>query len=140
MVKLKLIGVKLNNYSLSDYLTAINWSKKKLMDTDDKDWEKKYPSYIINKGLSYFEDTVMKANEMNRLYYLPKKMQFDFLLNSIRPRKRFSKWLRANKLKNLDIVKKYYGYSNEKAKQALDLFTKEQIEYIKKRLYQGGKK
>ena len=110
------------------------------MDTNDSTWEKKYPAFIINKALSYFEDTVMKANEMNRLYYLPKKMQFDFLLNSIRPRKRFSKWLRANKLKNLDIVKKYYGYSNEKAKQALDLFTKEQIEYIKKRLYQGGKK
>ena len=127
-------------YQLSDYLKAINYTKEKLMDTDDSTWEKKYPAFIINKALSYFADTVMKANEMNRLYYLPRKMQFDFLLNSIRPRKRFSKWLRANKLKNLDVIKKYYGYSNEKGKEALDLFTKEQIEYIKKRLYQGGKK
>ena len=127
-------------YKLADYLKAINYTKEKLLDSDDKDLKKKYPPFIINKGFSYFEDTVMMGNEVNRLHHLSKKMQFDFLLNSIRPRKRFSKWFKASKLTNLDIVKKYYGYSNEKAKQALDILTKEQIDFIKKRLYQGGKK
>jgi|TARA_R110001606_G_scaffold380402_1_gene540915 hypothetical protein len=130
----------MNDYSLTKYLTAINWSKEKLLDTDDKDWEKKYPPYIINKGLSYFSDTVMYANEMNRLHGASKHMQFSFLLNTIRPKKRFSKWLKASKLSNLDLVKVYYGYSNEKAKQALELLTKKQIEYIKNKLYRGGKK
>ena len=130
----------MNDYSLTKYLTAINWSKEKLLDTDDKDWEKKYPPYIINKGLSYFSDTVMYANEMNRLHGASKHMQFSFLLNTIRPKKRFSKWLKASKLRNLDLVKVYYGYSNQKAKQALELLTKKQIEYIKNKLYRGGKK
>ena len=130
----------MSDYSLTKYLTAINWSKEKLLDTDDKDWEKKYPPYIINKGLSYFSDTVMYANEMNRLHGASKHMQFSFLLNTIRPQKRFSKWLKASKLSNLDLVKVYYGYSNEKAKQALELLTKKQIEYIKNKLYRGGKK
>jgi len=130
----------MNNYSLTEYLTSINWSKKRLMDTDDKDWEKKYPAYIINKGLSYFPDTVMYANEMNRLHHATKHMQFSFLLNTIRPKKRFSKWLKASKLSNLDVVKQYYGYSNEKAKQALQLLTKKQVDYIKEHLYRGGKK
>jgi len=129
-----------SDYRLTDYLTAINWSKKKLMDTDDKDWEKKYPSYIINKGLSHFSDTVMYANEMNRLYSLSKHAQFSFLLNTIRPKKRFSKWLKASRLANLELVKQYYGYSNDKAKQALELLTKKEIEYIKEKLYRGGKK
>ena len=130
----------MSDYSLTKYLTAINWSKEKLLDTDDKDWEKKYPPYIINKGLSYFSDTVMYANEMNRLHGASKHMQFSFLLNTIRPKKRFRKWLKASKLSNLDLVKVYYGYSNEKAKQALELLTKKQIEYIKNKLYRGGKK
>jgi hypothetical protein len=110
------------------------------MDTDDKDWEKKYPSYIINKGLSYFEDTIMFANEMNRLHFLSKHAQFSFLLNTIRPKKRFSKWLKVSKLANLELVKQYYKYTNEKAKQALELLTKKEIEHIKEKLYRGGKK
>ena len=128
------------SYELKDYLNAINHEKKNLLDTDDEMWEKKYPPYIINKGLSYFPDTVMYANEMNRLHHATKHMQFSFLLNTIRPKKRFSKWLNASKLSNLDVVKQYYGYSNEKAKQALELLTKKQIEYIKETLYRGGKK
>ena len=137
---MKGVTIQNMNYSLSDYLTAINWSKKKLMDTDDKDWEKKYPSYIINKGLSYFEDTIMFANEMNRLHFLSKHAQFSFLLNIIRPKKRFSKWLKVSKLANLELVKQYYKYTNEKAKQALELLTKKEIEHIKEKLYRGGKK
>ena len=137
---MKGVTIQNMNYSLSDYLTAINWSKKKLMDTDDKDWEKKYPPYIINRGFSYFSDTVMYANEMNRLHFLSKHAQFSFLLNIIRPKKRFSKWLKVSKLANLELVKQYYKYTNEKAKQALELLTKKEIEHIKEKLYRGGKK
>ena len=130
----------MNDYSLTKYLTAINYSKEKLLDTDDKDWEKKYPPFIINKGLSYFSDTVMYANEMNRLHHATKHMQFSFYLNSIKSRKRFSKWLKSSKIKDLDVVKQHFGYSNKKAQEALSLMTKKQIDYIKERLYKGGKK
>ena len=128
------------DYSLTSYLTAINWSKKKLMDTDDETWEKKYPPYIINKGLSYFSDTVMYANEMNRLHHASKHMQFSFLINTIRSQKRFSKWLKASKIKDLDAVKTYFGYSNNRAREALSVLTKNQIDYIKEKLYKGGKR
>ena len=127
-------------YKLTDYLTAINWSKKKLMDTGDETWEKKYPSYIINKGLSYFSDTVMMANEMNRLHHASKHMQFSFLINTIRSQKRYSKWLKASKIKDLDVVKQYFGYSNNRAREALSLLNKKQIDYIKEKLYKGGKR
>tara|TARA_B100001063_G_scaffold119030_1_gene111181 strand:+ start:357 stop:755 length:399 start_codon:yes stop_codon:yes gene_type:complete len=128
------------DYSLTSYLTAINWSKKKLMDTDDETWEKKYPPYIINKGLSYYSDTVMYANEMNRLHHASKHMQFSFLINTIRSQKRFSKWLKASKIKDLDAVKTYFGYSNNRAREALSVLTKGQIDYIKEKLYKGGKR
>ena len=130
----------MSEYKLTNYLTAINWSKEKLLDSDDKDWEKKYPPFIINKGLSYFPDTVMYANEMNRLHHASKHMQFSFLLNTIRNKKRFSKWLTKSKIKDIDVIKQYYGYSNKKAQEALSLLTKEKIDYIKERLYKGGKK
>ena len=130
----------MNDYSLTKYLTAINYSKEKLLDTDDRDWERKYPPFIINKGLSYFSDTVMFANEMNRLHHASKHMQFSFYLNSIKSRKRFSKWLKSSKIKDLDVVKQHFGYSNKKAQEALSLMTKKQIDYIKERLYKGGRK
>ena len=130
----------MNDYSLTKYLTAINYSKEKLLDTDDRDWEKKYPPFIINKGLSYFSDTVMYANEMNRLHHATKHMQFSFYLNSIKSRKRFSNWLKSSKIKDLDVVKQHFGYSNKKAQEAISLMTKKQLDYIKERLYKGGKK
>ena len=130
----------MSEYSLTKYLTAINYSKEKLLDTDDRDWERKYPPFIINKGLSYFSDTVMYANEMNRLHHASKHMQFSFLLNTIRNKKRFSKWLTKSKIKDIDVIKQYYGYSNKKASEALNILTKSQIDYIKERLYKGGKK
>ena len=130
----------MSDYGLTKYLTAINYSKEKLLDTDDKEWEKKYPPFIINKGLSYFSDTVMYANEMNRLHHASKHMQFSFYLNSIKSRKRFSKWLKSSKIKDLDVVKQHFGYSNKKAQEALSLMTKKQIDYIKERLYKGGRK
>ena len=128
-------------YQLSQYLNAINFSKEKLLDTDDLTWEKKYPPFIINKCLSMFYDCIAQVNEMNGYHFLDKKTQFHFLLNSIRKRKRFGgKWLSQTKLKNLECVKEYYGYSNEKAKQALNILKDEQIEFIKESLNKGGRK
>ena len=127
-------------YELKDYLNAINFTKKNLMDSEDKLWQKKYPSFIVNKILSGFQDTVMLVNEMNRNHFVDKDMQFHFLLNSIRSKKRFSPFLRANKLKDIECVKEYYGYSNDKAKSALDILTKDEIKLIKEKLYKGGTK
>ena len=126
-------------YELKDYLKAINQSKEKLMDGDDEEWEKKYPPFIVNKCLSPFPDTIQLVNEMNQLPHLDKKLQFDFLINSLRPRKRFTPWMKAKKLDNLEYVKEYYGYSNEKAKSALEILNDEQISAIKKKLNKGGR-
>ena len=123
-----------------DYLPAINHTKKNLMDSDDPMWEKKYPAFMVNKVLSGFQDTVMLCNEMNRNHFLDRDMQFQFLLNSIRTKKRYSPFLRANKLKEIECVKEYYGYSNDKAKSALDILTKDEIKLIKEKLYKGGTK
>ena len=127
-------------YDLKEYLNAINFSKKNVMDSEDKQWIKKYPAFIINKILSGFSDTIMLVNEMNRNHFIDKDMQFQFLLNSIRSKKRYSPFLRANKLKDIECVKEYYGYSNDKAKSALDILTKEQLKLIKEKLFKGGTK
>lgn len=103
-------------YELKDYLKEINTDKNPLMDTDDEMWEKKYPAFIVNKCLAPFPDTIHLVNEMNLHNHLDKKLQFDFLLNSLRTRKRFTPWLKASKLNNLEYVKEYYGYNNEKSK------------------------
>jgi len=126
-------------YALKDYLKQINYEKKNLMDGEDEFWEKKYPAYIINKCLAPFTDTIFYINEMNRMHFLDNKLQNDFLINSLRKRKRFTKWMRSSKIKDIDVVKEYYGFSNEKAKQALDVLTKEQIKIIKTKLNRGGK-
>ena len=123
-----------------DYLPAINHTKKNLMDSDDVMWEKKYPAFMVNKVLSGFSDTIMLTNEMNRNHFLDRDMQFQFLLNSIRSKKRFTPFLKASKIKDIECVKEYYGYSNEKAKTALDILTKEQLKLIKDSLYKGGTK
>ena len=128
------------SYELKDYLNSINFTKKDLMKSEDKDWIKKYPAFIINKILSGFQDTIMLVNEVNRNHFLDKDMQYSFLLNSIRSKKRFSPFIRANKLKDIDLVKEYYGYSNEKAKTVLDILTKDQLKLIKEKLYKGGTK
>ena len=109
------------------------------MDTDDEMWEKKYPPYVVNRCLAPFTNTIMLVNEMNKLHHLDKKLQFDFLLNSVRTRKRFAPWLKEEKIDNLECVKEYYGYSNEKAKSALKILNDEQIKTIKDSLYKGGK-
>ena len=126
-------------YELKDYLKAINQTKEPLLDTEDEQWEKKYPSFIINKCISPFPDTVMLVNEINQLHHLDKKLQFDFLINSLRPRKRYTPWMKAKKLENLEYVKEFYGYNNEKAKSALDILSDEQISAIKTKLNKGGR-
>ena len=126
-------------YELKDYLKAVNHTKERLLDTEDEVWEKKYPPFIINKCVAPFPDTIMLVNEINQLPHLDKKLQFDFLINSLRPRKRYTPWLKAMNLDNLEYVKEYYGYNNEKAKVALDILTDEQISAIKRKLYKGGK-
>ena len=126
-------------YELKDYLNAINHTKEKLMDTEDEEWERKYPPFIVNKCLSGFQDTIMLVNEINCTPNVDKKLQFDFLINSLRSRKRFAPWMKAKKLKNLEYVKEYYGYNNEKAKVALDILSNEQVKTIKDSLNKGGK-
>jgi hypothetical protein len=126
-------------YELKEYLNAINHKKKPLMDTEDEAWEKKYLPFVVNRCISPFLDTIMLVNEMNRLHHLDKKLQFDFLLNSIRTRKRFAPWLKANKIDDLEYVKEFYGYSNAKAKSALTILTNEQVKEIKTSLNKGGK-
>ena len=126
-------------YELKDYLKAINKTKEKLMDTNDAMWEKRYAPFIVNKCLAPFPDTVHLVNEMNISHHLDSKLQFDFLLNSLRSRDRFTPWLKAKKIKNIEYVKEYYGYSNEKAKAALDVLNDEQIKTIKDSLSKGGK-
>ena len=126
-------------YELKDYLNAINHEKKNLMDTDDEMWERKYPAFIVNKCIAPFPDTIHLVNEMNLHNHLDKKLQFDFLLNSIRTRKRFTPWMKASKQKNLEYVKEYYGYNNEKARSALKVLSDEQIKAIKDSLDKGGR-
>ena len=124
---------------LKDWLNSINFNKENLI-KEDPDIVKQYPPFIVNKCLAGHVDTVLFANEMNKYHHLDKDMQYSFLLNSLRKRKRFSPWLRKDKIEDLECVKTYYGYSNEKAQQALKILTPEQLNYIKKKLDLGGKK
>ena len=120
-----------------EYVNAINLTKKDLMIDDIT--EKSYNPYMVNRSLSYFPDTVALANAMNRYHQLDKKLQFSFLLNIVRKRKRFSKWDKQVFSDDVEVVKEYYGYSNEKAKSALSLLTSVQIIELRKRTYKGGR-
>lgn len=128
------------NYPLKDYLNSINHTKKYLLDDEDPGWVKNYPAYIVNKCMSHHLDTIMYANEMNMNSHLPPQLQYDFFINTVRPRKRFSPWEKKQKVNDLESVKQYYGYSNEKARQALNILTPDEIEFIKSKLNKGGKK
>ena len=122
---------------LKDWLNSINLTKENMIDADP-DVEKEYPPFIINKCLSGQMDSLMYANEMNRFPNLDKRMQYDFFINSLRKRKRFSPWLRKDKVKNIEAVRKYYGFSTEKAEQALNILSNEQLDYIYEKLNTGG--
>ena len=120
---------------LKDWLNSINFNKEDLTEHS-----KEYPPYIVNRCLSGHLDCIMFANEMNLHHHLDKDMQYSFYLNSLRKKKRFSPWLRKDMVKDLDYVKRYYGYSNEKAKQALKILTKKQLNFIKSKFDTGGAK
>lgn len=122
---------------LLDVLYSINQSKQNLM-SDGTVEPRQYKPFIVNKALSQHLDSVLYANEMNKYYSLDKKMQYDFLINSLKPRKRFSPWIKRDTLENLDLVKEYYGYSHNKAIAALRILTKSQLDEIKLLLYKGG--
>ena len=122
---------------LKDWLNSVNFNKENFI-KDDPDIIKQYPPYIVNRCLSGHLDCIMFANEMNINHHLSKDLQYHFYLNSIRKKKRFSPWLRKDKIKDLDVVKQYYGYSNDKAMQALKILTKEQLNFIKERIDVGG--
>lgn len=121
-----------------EYVNAINLSKKDIM-VDDLA-EKSYSSYTINRSLSYFNDTVLAANEMNKHHHLDKKLQFHFLINIIRKRKRFSKWDKPELVSDVEVVKEYYGYSNEKARQVLPLLLSDQIMNLREKVNKGGRR
>jgi len=124
---------------LKDWLNSINFNKHDLIE-EDPSTIKDYPPYIINRCLSGHLDCLMFANEMNKYSFLDKDMQYSFYLNTLRKKKRFSPWLRKDKVTDLQCVKQYYGYSNEKASQALKILSPQQLDYIKQRLDTGGMK
>ena len=121
---------------LKDWLNSINFTKENLI--EDPSAIKDYPPYIINRCLSGNLDCIMFVNEMNKYPNLDKDLQYHFYLNTLRKKKRFSPWLRKDKVTDLEIIKQYYGYSNEKALQALKILTPDQINFIKQRLDIGG--
>ena len=121
-----------------DYLNSINSTKKDIM-KDDLD-EKAYNSFMINRGLSYFNDTVIYANEMNKYSHLDSRLQYDFLKQIIRKRKRFSKWTKADKTPDADVISKYYGYSKQKALEVLKILTPEQLQTLRLKVSTGGRK
>lgn len=123
--------------SLGDWLNSINQFKKNLMD-EDPSVEKSYPQVIINKALSAHTDAVLFANEMNKNWELPKKMQYDFYINSLRPRRRFSPWTKKKSLEYLDVVKEYYNCSYTKALEIIRILSIEQLEEIEGLLFKGG--
>ena len=133
-----LTNYKIMSIELKDWLNSINFTKENLM--EDPTVKKDYPPYIINRCLSGHLDCVMFVNEMNKYSFLDKDLQYSFYLNTLRKKKRFSPWLRKDKVTDLEIIKQYYGYSNEKASQALKILTPEQIKFIKQRLDTGGMK
>ena len=116
-----------------DYLNAINTNKKDILEN-----EKDYPAFMVNRGLSYFPDTVLLANEMNMASHLDARLQFDFLINIVRKRKRFSKWNKTTESADIKAIKEYYGYSNEKARDVLPLLTNNELKEIKEKIDHGG--
>ena len=120
------------------FLNEINFGKKDIIVDDIT--EKQYNSFMVYRGLSYFKDTAVIANEMNINHHLDNRLQFDFLINMIRKKKRFSKWNKPQIIDDLDVIKEYYGYSNKQAKAVHNLLSSEQIGELRKKVYKGGKK
>lgn len=120
-----------------DFVNSITFDKNQLMVDDET--EKAYNAFLVNRQLSYFQDTVLLANEMNKSS-LPNKMQYDFLINTVRKRKRFTKWFKPEQQDDVEAVKHYYGYSDFKARQAITLLSPEQLQTIRNKVSKGGRK
>ena len=131
-------GAKTKSLSPFDFLKSINDTKINLIDMDESNI-KSYNGFMVNRSLSYFSDTVILSNEMNRLHHLDAKMQYDFLINIIRKKKRFSKWDKPDQRADMECIKEYFGYSEQKAKQVIGLLTESQIKTIKLKVAKGGR-
>ena len=119
-----------------EFVNSINITKKDLIEDNEKD----YNSFMVNRSLSYFNDTVLLANEMNKYHHLDGKLQYHFLLNTVRKRKRFSKWVKPETVNDIEAVKEYYGYSNDKARQVLPLLSPDTLTKIKNKVQKRWKK
>jgi hypothetical protein len=120
-----------------DFLNSINSTKVNLLDKDPENINQ-YNSFLVNRSLSYFPDTVLISNEMNRLHHLDARLQYDFLINIVRKKKRFSKWDKAQST-DIECIKEYYGYSDSKAKQIIGLLTSAQLQELKNKVNKGGR-
>ena len=116
-----------------ELIKSISSSKKDILDN-----EKEYNAFMVNRGLSYFPDTVIYANEMNKFHHLDSRLQFDFLINIVRKRNRFSKWNKSSESEDIKAIKEYYGYSNEKARDVLPLLSNENLKIIRRKIQYGG--
>jgi hypothetical protein len=119
-----------------DFINSISYNKKNLLEEDPQNI-KDYNPWMINKGFSYYHDTIEYANDMNMMYQLDKELQHDYFINIVRPRKRFSKWHKTKKDSDIQAVMKYYGYNVNKAKEALSILTSTQLEHIKQKVEEG---
>jgi len=122
-----------------DYVNSINHKKNNLMNGSDNDElsEKLYNPYVVNKALSYFADTIMFANQVNQLHGVDSKLQYEYLLNSIKPKKRFSKWVKREDNDEIEMIKLYFNYSDKKARQVYNLLSSDQINNIRNELVRG---
>jgi|TARA_R110000796_G_scaffold17757_1_gene54402 hypothetical protein len=133
-----MVGANKTTLSPFDFLKSINDTKKNIMELPEH--EKMYVPFVTNRSLSYFPDTVLLANEMNRYHHIDSKLQYQFLINIVRKRKRFSKWVKPEIENDIESVKEYYGYSNDKARQVLRLLSSEQLTIIRDKVSKGGRK
>ena len=127
------------SHQLSDYLNAINVNKEPLLDESEAYTKQSYPPFVVTRCLSYFPDTLFAANEMNTRPHLDSKMHFDFLRGAVRPRKRFSKWLKREEDARVAALVEYYGFSSRKAREALLVLDEAQVEHVLEQTRKGGK-
>lgn len=120
------------------FINEITYGKRDVIDSELA--EREYNPFVTNRTLSYFIDTVFQANEINQRHQADNKLQFDYLINTVRKKKRFSKWIKPTTYESIELVKEYYGYSDRQAKDVVDILDHEQLETIRKKLSKGGNK
>lgn len=133
------VRIRMNPF---DFVNAINYTKIDVISTSEnpEKAEKLYNPYLVNRGLSYFQDTVLYCNEMNLRHHMDKKLQFDFLLNSIRKNKRFSKWHKAEVDEDTQLISDYYKCNIRKAKEIQSILSTDQLRELKQKMHVGGAK